>query len=95
MEECNRKLVSAKSPRGDFKKGLVPQGPKLKPTYQPKRRFQSTGNRGKLPQKPFVRQACPQCRKNHGERSCLVGQDAYFGCGKPGHKLYGRPTKNQ
>ena len=47
IEEYNRKLVTAKSTRGDFKKGLAPQSPKFKPTYQQKRKFQPNGNKGK------------------------------------------------
>ncbi|XP_027343014.1 uncharacterized protein LOC113855579 [Abrus precatorius] len=48
----------------------------------------------KQPQKPFGNQICNQCGKNHGNRPCLVGQNVFFGCGKPGHKIYKCPTRN-
>ena len=48
-EGYNRKLVTAKFTRDDFKKGFASQGPKFKPAYQRKRKFQPSGNRGKQP----------------------------------------------
>ena len=95
MEKYNKKLVIAKSTRGDFKKRLAPQGLKFKPTCQQKRKFQPSANKGKQPQKPFKRQKCPKCRKNHSDLTCLAGQNVCFGYGKLGHKLYECPTRNQ
>ena len=36
VNECNRKLIVAKSASGGFKKGLAPQGPRFKPPHQKK-----------------------------------------------------------
>ena len=34
VEDCNKKLVVARSTSSNFKKGLAPQGPRFKPNFQ-------------------------------------------------------------
>ena len=39
MEDCNKKLIAARSINSNFKIGLAPQGPRFKPNSQQQRKF--------------------------------------------------------
>ena len=94
VEDCNRKLVAAKSIGSNFKKRLALQGLKFKLNFQQQKKFQPMDNKGKHPQRPFMKQTCTLCGKNHGDRLCLVGQNVCFGCDKASHKIYECPAKS-
>ena len=54
---------------------------------QKKNNFKSKVNPGKGRQMP-VKESLPQCnkcKKSHGSKSCLFGQNVCYRCGKPGH----------
>ena len=49
VEGFNRKLAAAKSTGDNFKKGLVQQGPRFKPSFQQQKKFPAANNKGKQP----------------------------------------------
>ena len=55
VEDCNKKLAATKSAGGNFKKELAPLGPRFKPNLSQQKKFQPMGNKGKQPQKLFVK----------------------------------------
>ena len=42
-----------------------------------------------------MKQECPKCVKNHGNKQCLAWQNVCFSYGKPRHKIWECSNKNQ
>ena len=42
-----------------------------------------------------MKQGCPKCRKNHGDRPCLARQNVCFHCYKPGHEFWECTSQDQ
>ena len=67
---------------------------------QKKNNFKSRVNAGKGKQMPIREPLplCNKCRKSHGPKPCLFGQNVYYRCGKLGHYAKacntGKPLNN-
>ncbi|MED6117453.1 hypothetical protein PIB30_110114, partial [Stylosanthes scabra] len=83
-EDCTKKWATARanfrnSNKQGFHKGLAPQKPKFKPQHPPR-----NNNNASHPPRVNVT-PCATCGKPHGNRPCLMGTNACFRCGEPGH----------
>ena len=85
VEDYNRKLEIAQS--NAYGKRLAPENQELEYASPLKKQFRLGEYEGKQLQESMVKQRCPKCGKNHGNKPCLVKQYVCFNCGKPGHVI--------